>query len=132
MVCISLGRLVEDKGMSEKKVFDVLRRKVSYDEMMEIWEKYHPTVNPVYQICSATFERKVNYPDTTFIYEKMKVLEEYGWTLEDLAYESEKRAVQVAIDTMNAELSKVDQSVIDHARKFFPNLRITPPKIELE
>src|SRR5271165_2345206 len=100
MVRISLGRMVDYK-MSQTRTFSKLKQKVSHTEMLEIWKSFQPSIAPVYQICMQTFERKVDYLDTTFLYEKTKVLEEYGWTLEELAAESERKAVRKAVDMIN-------------------------------
>jgi hypothetical protein len=100
--------------------------------MLELWEKFRPDIPPIYKINEQTFERKVHYPETTWIYEKVKMLEEHGWTLEGFTYESEKRAAEFAIKQLNEKFEGlIPQDIIDHARKYFPNLTIILPKIDL-
>jgi hypothetical protein len=117
--------------MDEEETFKTLKR-IPYDEMMKKWDEYAVPIPPVFKIGAICFERQIHYPQTTFLYEKTKVMEENGWTLEDFAYESEKRAVKMYIDEINKQLSSTSPEIMDHARKFFPNLEFIPASIKLE
>ena len=118
---------------TEKDTYETLKHKIPYDEMRELYEDHKPTIPPVYAIGTQSFERTLYYPMSTWVYEKNKILEENGWTLEEYAKESERRAMIFAIQKVNEEFSKlIPSDIIEHAKNFFPNIKVTYPKIELE
>lgn len=61
----------------------------------------------------------------------IKELENHGWTYEDFLRETEKETLREHIRAYNESI-EFPESLIEHAKEFFPNIKFTPAKIEFE
>lgn len=77
----------------------------------------------------SVFESKKH--ELVYHYQRLKCLEENGWTLEEFVLEAEKRNIVKAIEQYNLD-NAFPMELVERAKEFFPNARFTPAKIELE
>jgi len=112
---------------TEEKTFNKLRR-TPFEEMETHLDSV-PKYPPVFNLSGQIFETRKH--EIVRLYQKIKILEKHGWTLEDYVLEIEKRNILYAIDQYNKDNS-FPQELVDRAKEFFPNARFTQAKIELE
>jgi len=115
----------------EAKTFNRLRR-IPFEKMEEHLNNI-PKHSPVYNLGREVFESVFEGRKHELVrhYEQIKVLEKYGWNLEDYVLELEKRNIMDAINQYNRD-GTFPQELVERAKKFFPNARFTQAKIELE
>ncbi len=121
--------------MSEEKTFRHLKR-IPYDEVStKVREFNNDNMNrlsPIYKLGNVVIESKVYYdPIIVRHYGLVKVLEINGWTLEEYAQEMEKQAVVQQVKEFNESL-EFPTEIIERAKQFFPNVKFTEAKLELE
>lgn len=111
-------------------------RRISFDEMYEQVKdimSHDPTkISPVYKLGTVVVERtRFYHPLVVRHYAFTQVLEAGHWTLEEFCVECEKRAIIEQVKEYNESL-EFPQEIIDRAKEFFPNVRFTPARLELE
>lgn len=121
--------------MNEDDTFRVLVR-VPFDEMYkrveEAFKDGNKIISPVYKLGPLVVERKTYYnPMVVRHYTLLNVLEAGHWTFDDFVIECEKKAIVEQVREYNENIAFPNE-IIDHARQFFPNLKFTPAKLELE
>ncbi|HEY6437746.1 MAG TPA: hypothetical protein VIY47_14240 [Ignavibacteriaceae bacterium] len=84
---------------------------------------------PVFNLGNSIFESKKH--ELVVHYQRIKLLEKYGWDLESFVLEIEKRNIVNAINQFN-ESNGFPEDLVDRAKEFFPNARFTQARIELE
>lgn len=120
--------------MDEDKTFRILKRKSFEDTRTKIDATFKEgsKISPVYKLGSVVVERNTYYnPLIIRHYQLIKILEDYGWTLEEFALESEKRSIIEQVKEYNENL-EFPQEIIERAKQFFPNVKFTPAKLELD
>jgi hypothetical protein len=120
--------------MNEQKTFDKLRR-VSYVEMARLIDiKNFPAPGgaPVYSIGASNFESTSFYNrDLNIHYWRIKTFEEHGWSFEEYMIESEKISIRAQITKFNEE-NTIPAALIERTKQFFPNVKFTSARVDLE
>jgi len=118
--------------MSEENTFNVLKR-TPYHEMMTILQNQPSPIvpRPVIHINGIMIEQSSFYIQMMRNHHFIMILEENGWGYEEFLEEMEKVTIMNHIHAYNDSI-EFPSGIIDHARKYFPNIKFTPAKIELE
>jgi len=121
--------------MSEEKTFRHLKR-IPFDEMgQKVRDFNNDSMNrmsPIYKLGNVVIESKVYYdPMIVRHYGLIRLLDIGGWTLEEYAHEMEKQAVVQQVKEFNESL-EFPTEIIERAKQFFPNVKFTEAKLELE
>jgi hypothetical protein len=111
----------------EEKTFNRLRR-TPYEEMEGHLDSV-PKYPPVFNLGGQVFETRKH--EIVRHYQKIKILEKHGWTLEEYVLEMERRNIITAVNQYNKD-NTFPQELVDRAKEFFPNAKFTQAKIELE
>lgn len=111
-------------------------RRISFDEMYQrvkdIMDNDPTKISPIYKLGSVVVERTTFYhPLVVRHYAFIKVLEAGFWTLEEFFVECEKKAIIEQVKEFNESL-EFPQEIINRAKEFFPDIKFTPAKLELE
>jgi hypothetical protein len=109
------------------KTYNVLKR-IPWEEMDEHLRNL-PRHTAVYNFSGNVFESRKN--ELVRHYERIKLLEENGWSFETFVLEAERRNIIEAINEYNKE-NAFPLELVERAKEFFPNARFTQAKIELE
>lgn len=120
--------------MDEEDTFRKLKRIPFADMHQQVLDSYNspPSISPVYKLGSSVVERsKFYHPMMNRHFDFIRILEEGNWTVDDFAFECEKKAIIEQVEEYNQSI-EFPQDVIDRAKQFFPNLKFTPAKLELE
>jgi hypothetical protein len=90
-----------------------------------------PRPSHLFNLAGNVFNRPEFYPEIQLYLERVKLIKDNGWEVEDFFIALEKRSVIEMVREYNEALVfPVD--VIDRARKIFPNVKFTPASITLE
>ena len=113
----------------EEKTFNKLRQ-IPVPEMLVLLNniKLPP---PLFQIANVVYERSKFYNDISYHYERVKLLEEYGWGLEEFVLEVEKQTILEQVKLFNDD-TKFPHELVERAKRFYPNARFIEASIELE
>lgn len=117
---------------------DTYRRlvRIPFDEMYErvkdIMDHDPTKISPVYKLGNVVVERtKFYHPLVVRHYAYIKELEKGNWTIEEFSIECEKKAIIDQVKEYNSSV-EFPAEIIERAKEFFPNLKFTPAKLELE
>lgn len=88
-------------------------------------------IPPMYQVNNMLIDRDTYYPDILKYRDLLTLLREHGWEFEDYCLALEKKAIIEQVEMCNAS-TELPVYLIDRAREFFPNLKLTQARIELE
>jgi hypothetical protein len=103
-----------------------------YQKVEEAFKDSNQGISPVYKLGAVVVERRTYYnPMIVRHYTLMKVLEESHRTFDEFALACEKKAIIEQVKEYNDNL-EFPQEIIDRARQFFPDLKFTPAKLDLE
>lgn len=113
---------------------DTFRRlkRSTLEEVSKAYSQARTGLSPVYSLGSSMYDiSHIRNKELMLHHERLRILEEHGWTFDDFVKESEREAILEEIKLLNASIH-FPQELIDRAKKFFPNLKITEARIELE
>lgn len=131
--------------MNEEATFKKLKQ-LPYDEMLKIYNESveKPGIPPIMNVGTGgnidptTFEtqgtlytRDYRPPSLARLATQVKVLKENGWELEDFLMEVEKQSIMHEVETLN-KCIKFPEILLQRAKFFFPNMKFTEAKLELE
>jgi hypothetical protein len=121
--------------MSEEKTFRHLKR-IPYDEMTKKIRDFNNDsmgkVPHMYRLGNFAVERTTYYDPTIVRHHGLvRLLEIGGWTLDEYAHEMEKQAVIQQVKEFNENL-EFPTEIIERAKQFFPDIKFTEAKLELE
>lgn len=112
----------------EEKVFDKLKQ-TPLDEMCVLLENIvRPPI--MFPLSNGVYDRSNYYHDMTFVIDKINLLKQHGWAVEDFQLELERTAILGIINDFNDSL-QFPQEIVDRAKKFFPNIVIRPATVDL-
>ncbi len=115
--------------MSSEKTFKKLKQIPLEDMIIKLDGITRPP--PIYFLGSKEFTRNDYYSDLQFYFQRIRTLEENGWTVEEFLLTLEKRSIVAQIDEYNRQFP-FPAELLERARIFFPNLHFEPAKINLE
>lgn len=121
--------------MTEEDTFRKLVR-IPFDEMYErvinLLDNNTTGISPVYKLGSVMVDRNAFYhPLVVRHYAYIKELESGNWTIDEFTIECEKYAIKQQVQIYNESI-EFPVELIDRARQFYPNIKFTPAKLELE
>ena len=115
----------------EEETFKRLRR-IPLDELIERLREVKPFVLPPDPFNGPRHSPKNRLQiDVSTFTKRVQVIEDAGWTVEDLDRELEKQFVLDWVNEFNQNIT-VPQEVLDSARRYFPHVKFIPARIELE
>ena len=116
----------------EENTFNRLRR-VSLEELVERLQNIPRSHFPPCPFTGPqnTPKNRLMNMDVLALVRRVQVIEESGWTVEELDRELEKNMVIDWVTEFNTSIT-IPQQILDSARRYFPNVRFIPAKIELE
>lgn len=119
--------------MTEEDTFKTLKR-TPLPEMFELMENRQKEGYP-YPMQSLGNSMAVEVPRSYLSMNRYvanaRLLKEHGWEVEDYMTEMERKTVLEYIRTFNSAIV-FPPEILEHAREYFPNLKFTQAKIELE
>lgn len=115
----------------EESTFNRLRR-IPLDELIGRLREVRSTALPPCPFSGAqhSAKSKLNIDVSTFT-KRVQVIEESGWTVEELDRELERQHILDWVDEFNQNIT-IPAEVLDSARRHFPNVKFIPARIELE
>lgn len=131
--------------MSEEKTFKKLKQ-LPYEDMLEIYyqeiEKkpvppvvnlgLNSTVDPnTFEKLGTLYTKDYRPPSLVRLDTQLRILKENGWELEDFMLEVEKRAIIHEVNVHNNNI-RFPEELLQRAKHFFPNMKFTEAKLELE
>ncbi len=115
----------------EATTFRRLKRN-SIEDMIKLYQGVKLPYQPVVSFGAGNFEPSTFRPNQIVLHQlKMKLLEENGWTFEEFIMAMEKRAITEDIREFNRCI-QFPTDLLDRARQFYPNMKFTEAKVELE
>lgn len=103
-----------------------------YERVRNIMDNDPTKISPVLKLGNVVIERKKYYhPLVVRHYAYIKELEKGNWTVEDFSIECEKKAIIDMVEEYNQSID-FPAEIIYRAKEFFPNIKFTPAKLELE
>jgi hypothetical protein len=114
---------------TEEKTFRKLKQTPFQDMDELLQEATRSTHPPIFTLSNQTFESRKH--ELVRHYQRLKCLEENGWTLEEFVLEAEKRNIVKAIEQFNQD-NTFPMELVERAREFFPNVKFIQASIELE
>lgn len=114
---------------AEDKTFNALRRIPVEDVLILLSDIKHPVASR-FILGQHDCIRADYFEDIAFHLERVKIIEESGWTVMDFFLALEKRSIVNLINDYNASIS-FPQELIDRAKRSFPNLKFVHAKIDL-
>lgn len=103
-----------------------------YSKVQNIMDNDPTNISPVYMLGSVMIDRSTYYhPLIVRHYAYIKTLEQGNWTIEDFSMECEKQAIIQQVREYNKNIA-FPEEIVERARQFFPNVKFTPAKLELE
>jgi hypothetical protein len=117
-----------DTSIQEEKTFRKLKQ-TPFEELDGFLAAAHTKHPPIFQLGTGAFESRKH--ELVRHYERLKCLEEHGWTLEEFVLEAEKRNIVRAIEQYNQD-NTFPMDLVNRAKEFFPNARFIQASIELE
>lgn len=132
------------KETNESKTFRALKRN-SIEDMIELYQDarvpYSPDVyvgsgssygGHVVGVGNITINTSDLRPRELILHHiRIKLLEENGWTFDEFIMAIEKRAIVYEVKMHNNSI-QFPSELLNRARQFFPNLKYTEAKLELE
>jgi len=115
--------------MDEEQTFNKLRRIPLEDMLVLLSNANLPP--PLFTLGSRIYERSDFYNEMNFELEKIKMLKDNGWGIDDFYIELEKRSILKIVKEYNNSLI-FPQELLDRITRSFPNAKFIPAKIELE
>jgi hypothetical protein len=115
--------------MDEERTFNKLRQ-TPVEEMLVLLDRI-PRPAPLFAFNDNMFNRSEFFPEITFYLERVALLKEHGWTVEEFYLALEKSAIMALVKKYN-ETTQFPQEFLERAKRSFPNLKFTPAKLELE
>lgn len=118
--------------MSEDQTFNTLKR-TPFKEMMGILENSGSRpAPPIFNIGDNMLSTSSSqYRILMKLHSYKTLLEDNGWEFEDFMKEIEKDTLLKNIDAFNSSI-QFPTDLISHAKKFFPDIKFTPARIEFE
>lgn len=115
----------------EESTFNRLRR-IPLDELIERLKAVRSTALPLCPFNGAQHSAKSRLQiDVSIFTKRIQVIEESGWTVEELDRELEKQHILDWVTEFNQNIT-IPNEVMDSARRHFPNVKFIPARIELE
>lgn len=118
--------------MTEEATFNKLKR-TPLEEMMYIINSVDKPIIPraVMNLNGNVIEQSSIYMQLARHHHYVELLKDHGWNYIDFMTELERKTILEHIQSYNDNL-EFPASIIEHARKFFPDVKFTQAKIELE
>lgn len=117
----------------ENDTYKVLRR-IPLEEIEALVDinNFKSTVPPVYRLGTGAHDSSSWYRrDLEIQAWRNKILEKNGWSFEDFVVALERRAIVLQVAEFNKE-NQIPYEIMDRAREYFPNVKFTHAKVELE
>ena len=115
--------------MTEDDTFNKLRQ-TPVDELLNLIGTIKRPA-PLFSLSNTLYERDNFFPEIAFYLERIKVITDNGWQVDDFYRELEKRSILLLVKEYNTSI-EFPQEFIDRAKLSFPNLKFIQASRELE
>jgi hypothetical protein len=116
--------------MDDSDTFKRLKR-IPLQDMIQLYEAAQHSLSPLYTVAQTTFETYARRLRSLEVHRmRNKILEDGGWTVDELFAAIEKEAIIDEVAKLNASI-ELPKDIIDRAKAIFPDMVFHQARIEI-